>query len=54
MFMMGDFVATILTVLPLIVLAIIIRWIRQIKINSDTQVEQNKQIIKLLQENKSK
>jgi hypothetical protein len=35
--------------LPLIVLAFVVRWVYQIKKNSEIQVEQNKQIILLLQ-----
>lgn len=38
-----------LSFLPLIVLAFVVRWIYQIKRNSDIQVEQNQQIILLLQ-----
>ena len=35
--------------LPLIVLAFVVRWVYQIKKNSEIQVEQNRQIILLLQ-----
>lgn len=38
-----------ITFLPLIVLAFIVRWVYQIKKNSEIQVEQNRQIISLLQ-----
>ena len=38
-----------ITFLPLIVLAFVVRWVYQIKKNSEIQVEQNKQIISLLQ-----
>ncbi|MEH7378360.1 MULTISPECIES: hypothetical protein [Bacillaceae] len=38
-----------ITFLPLIVLAFVVRWVYQIKKNSEIQVEQNKQIILLLQ-----
>lgn len=53
---MGELFAAIFYLLPLIILALMIRWIRLIKLNSEIQVEQNKQIIKLLQqiENKTK
>lgn len=36
--------------LPLIIIALLIRWIRFIKENSDIQVEQNNEIISLLKE----
>ena len=36
--------------LPIIIVALLIRWIRFIKENSDLQVEQNKEIISLLRE----
>ncbi|WP_180320544.1 hypothetical protein [Neobacillus drentensis] len=38
-----------ITFLPLIVLAFVVRWVYQINKNSKIQVEQNKQIIVLLQ-----
>lgn len=38
-----------ITFLPLIILAFVVRWVYQIKKNSEIQVEQNKQIISLLQ-----
>jgi hypothetical protein len=38
-----------ITFLPIIILAFAIRWIYQIKKNSEIQIEQNKQIILLLQ-----
>ena len=41
-----------ITFLPLIVLAFVVRWVYQIKRNSDIQVEQNQQIISLLQNKK--
>ena len=34
----------------IILVAFLIRWIRLIKVNSDIQVEQNKEIIALLKE----
>lgn len=51
---MGDIVAAIFYLLPLLILALIVRWIRHIKINSEIQVEQNKEMIKLLQEIENK
>lgn len=47
---MGDFIAAIITILPIIIVAFLIRWVRIIKVNSDIQVEQNKQIISLLEQ----
>lgn len=44
-----DFFAVLFGFLPLLFLAFIFRWVRQIKINSETQIEQNKEIISLLQ-----
>lgn len=38
-----------ITFLPLIVLVFVVRWVYQIKKNSEIHVEQNKQIISLLQ-----
>ncbi|WP_169834558.1 hypothetical protein [Paenisporosarcina indica] len=45
-----DFFPVLLSLLPLLILALVFRWVRQIKKNSETQVEQNKQIISLLQQ----
>lgn len=39
--------------LPIFLVALIIRWIRFIKENSDIQIEQNKEIITLLKEIKA-
>ena len=46
--MMNSFIPLI-TFFPLIILAFVVRWVYQIKKNSEIQVEQNKQIISLLQ-----
>ena len=46
---MFEVVPILFTLLPLVILAFVIRWIRQIKINSDLQVEQNNKIITLLE-----
>lgn len=51
---MGDFVAGFFYFLPLIILAFLTRWMRHIKINSEIEVEQNKQIIHLLQQIENK
>ncbi|WP_176400129.1 hypothetical protein [Ureibacillus sinduriensis] len=47
---MGDLIAAIFYLVPLFILAFIVRWIRHIKINSEIHVEQNKEMIRLLQE----
>ncbi|MDQ0271734.1 hypothetical protein [Cytobacillus purgationiresistens] len=46
---MIDIIPALITLLPLFILAFVLRWVRQIKINSEIQVEQHKQIISLLQ-----
>jgi hypothetical protein len=46
---MNGVIPALITLLPLFILALVLRWVRQIKINSDIQVEQNKQIISILQ-----
>ncbi|MBA2176120.1 hypothetical protein H0266_14580 [Halobacillus locisalis] len=47
---MDLFIPTLFTFIPVILVAFLIRWIRLIKVNSDIQVEQNKEIIALLKE----
>jgi len=51
---MSDLIPAMITILPLIVLAFVFRWVRQIKINSDFQVEQNNKIITLLENSNKK
>jgi hypothetical protein len=51
---MNGVIPAIFTLLPLLILAFVLRLVRQIKINSDIQVEQNKQIISILQKNEKK
>lgn len=46
---MNNLIPALLTLLPLFIVALVLRWIRQIKINGDIQVEQNKQLLSLLQ-----
>ncbi|QKX50084.1 hypothetical protein HF394_05500 [Planococcus glaciei] len=43
-----DFFTVLFGFLPLLILAFIFRWVRQLKINSETQIKQNKEIISLL------
>lgn len=47
-----DFFTMLFGFLPILILTFILRWIRQLKINSETQIEQSKEIISLLQKNK--
>jgi len=47
--LMNDIIPGLIMLLPLLILAFVLRWVRLIKINSEYQVEQNKQIISLLQ-----
>jgi hypothetical protein len=51
---MNEVIPAFFTLLPLLILAFVLRWVRQIKINSDIQVEQNKQIISILQKSEKK
>ncbi|CAM5222874.1 YvrJ-like protein OS=Ureibacillus acetophenoni OX=614649 GN=SAMN05877842_12134 PE=4 SV=1 [Ureibacillus acetophenoni] len=49
----GDQVAIIgslFTIIPILLVALIIRWVRIIRVNSEIQIEQNKEIIALLKE----
>ncbi|SDG76697.1 hypothetical protein SAMN04487975_101426 [Planococcus glaciei] len=43
-----DFFTVLFGFLPLLILAFIFRWVRQLKINSETQIKQSKEIISLL------
>ena len=49
-----DFFTVLFSFLHLLILAFVFRWVRQLKANSETQIEQNKQIISLLQKTESK
>ncbi|MFY3791931.1 hypothetical protein ACOQFO_09595 [Ureibacillus sp. MALMAid1270] len=49
----GDQVAIIgslFTIIPILLVALLIRWVRIIRVNSEIQIEQNKEIIALLKE----
>ncbi|WP_431026706.1 hypothetical protein [Lysinibacillus sp. LZ02] len=46
----GDTLATLFVLIPIILAAFVLRWIRIMKLNSETQIEQNKEIIRLLKE----
>lgn len=43
-------IGILLYLLPIILLAFVIRWIREIKINSEEQVRQNLKLIEILEE----
>ncbi len=45
-----EYVRSVFVFLPIILLALLLRWIRIIRINSEIQIEQNKKIILLLKE----
>jgi len=45
---MGDLLAGVLLLFPVILGALVLRWLRIIRINSEKQVEQNREIIELL------
>ncbi|HWL23776.1 MAG TPA: hypothetical protein VNR38_08505 [Ureibacillus sp.] len=49
-FHFGDLMATLLTLIPLLLIVFVIRWIRIIRLNSEIQIQQNKEIISLLKE----
>jgi len=49
----GDQVAIIgslFTIIPILLVALLLRWVRIIRVNSEIQIEQNKEIIALLKE----
>ena len=47
---MTTILPAIFALLPLIILAFVLRWIRLIKINSELKIKQNEQIIQLLEQ----
>jgi hypothetical protein len=47
---LGIGIGAFLYLIPIILVALVIRWIRLIKLNSEEQVKQNKEIITLLRE----
>ncbi|GEL77174.1 hypothetical protein [Tenuibacillus multivorans] len=50
---MEDVIAVIAYLLPVILVAFIIRWIRLIRLNTEKQIQQNEEIIELLKKNLS-
>ncbi|MBP3951667.1 hypothetical protein [Bacillus suaedae] len=51
---MGESIVVLLYLIPIILVALVIRWIRIIMLNSEEQVKQNQEIITLLRELKEK
>lgn len=46
-------IGILINLIVVLVIALVIRWIRIIKINSEEQIQQNKELITLLKEIKS-
>ncbi|WP_186759567.1 hypothetical protein [Planococcus sp. CPCC 101016] len=51
---MGDIIAALALLFPVFIVAMAVRWVRMIRINSEKQIQQNKEIISLLKENKER
>ena len=49
-FYFGDLVGTLFVFIPIVLVALLLRWIRIIRLNNEIQIEQNKEIISLLKE----
>lgn len=49
-FNFGDILGTLFVFLPLILAALLLRWVRIIRVNSEIQIKQNKEIISLLKD----
>lgn len=45
---MGDLIGGIFFLIPIILAAFVLRWVRIIRINSEIQIKQNEEIIDLL------
>lgn len=43
-------VSALFTLLPILLVALLLRWVRIIRVNSEIQIEQNKEMISLLKE----
>ncbi|HDX9577787.1 hypothetical protein M3215_09620 [Bacillus cytotoxicus] len=46
--MVGSIIGFLVTIIPILMLCFVFRWIRFIYINSEEQIKQNEQIISLL------
>ncbi len=46
----ADILGILLTVITILIVALLIRWVRIIRVNSEIQIEQNKEIVSLLKE----
>ncbi|MGB6409531.1 MAG: hypothetical protein WBF39_18810 [Planococcus donghaensis] len=49
---MGDIIGTFFILIPIFIVAFAFKWIRQIRLNSEKQIEQNNEIIALLKESR--
>lgn len=43
-------VGALFTLIPILLVALLLRWVRIIRVNSEVQIEQNKEMISLLKE----
>ncbi|MDD1503910.1 hypothetical protein PVA17_14275 [Lysinibacillus sp. CNPSo 3705] len=43
-------VGALFALIPILLVALVLRWVRIIRVNSEIQIEQNKEIISLLKE----
>ncbi|SOC41593.1 hypothetical protein [Ureibacillus acetophenoni] len=43
-------IGTFFALIPILLIALVLRWIRILRVNSEIQIEQNKQIIALLKD----
>lgn len=50
---MGDLLGGIFLLIPILIAAFVLRWVRIIRINSDLQIKQNEEIIELLKTRQS-
>lgn len=51
---MGDIIGALFILTPIFIVALAFRWIRQIRLNSEKQIEQNNEIIVLLKDRRGK
>ena len=47
---MGDIIAALALLFPVFIVAMVVRWVRIIRVNSEKQIQQNEEIISLLKE----
>ena len=46
----GDIIGLLFALIPILLVALVLRWVRIIRINSDLQIEQNREMIAILRE----